>query len=125
MELLLTHYEQFDAVINYEALVIEANQQLIAQGKVPLHVFYPADGLTIADSPLAYINHGDAAKEQAFLKVQAANHLTTRPNNRSSQSGRRVGRVGMQLDTADRRVFNPDWGIDVRARPVTHYVAQR
>ena len=72
MELLLTHYEQFDAVINYEALVIEANQQLIAQGKVPLHVFYPADGLTIADSPLAYINHGDAAKEQAFLKVQAA-----------------------------------------------------
>ena len=29
MELLLARYDEFDAVVNYEALVIEANQQLL------------------------------------------------------------------------------------------------
>jgi Ca-activated chloride channel family protein len=32
MELLLEHYDQFDAMVNYEALVIEANQQLVKRG---------------------------------------------------------------------------------------------
>ena len=60
MELMLAHYEQFDAMVNYEALVIEANQQLAQRGQAPLYAVYPVDGLTIADSPLAYVDHGNA-----------------------------------------------------------------
>ena len=45
----------FDAMVNYECLVIQANQELEAQGREPLYVVYPTDGLTIADSPLAYV----------------------------------------------------------------------
>lgn len=113
MELMVKRYEQFDAMVNYEALVIEANQHLLAEGKAPLYAFYPVDGLTIADSPLAYVDHGDTAKEKAFLTLQEA--LLHEKNQRQIlQSGRRVGRVGMNLDQADRSVFNPDWGIDVQ-----------
>lgn len=38
-------------MVNYECLVIQANQELEAQGREPLYVVYPTDGLTIADSP--------------------------------------------------------------------------
>ena len=31
---------------------------------------YPTDGLTIADSPLAYVDQGDREKEELFLKLQ-------------------------------------------------------
>jgi Ca-activated chloride channel homolog len=41
-------------MVNYEVLVIEANQRLVTQGQEPLLVCYPADGLAIADSSLVY-----------------------------------------------------------------------
>src|SRR5262245_66696516 len=56
VDLLVEHYERFDAMVNYEALVIEANQKLVVRGIEPLFVFYPTDGLAIADSPLVYID---------------------------------------------------------------------
>lgn len=59
LELVLKHPDQFDAMVNYETLVIEANQQLVAQGQAPFYAFYPIDGLIIADSLLAYVNRGD------------------------------------------------------------------
>jgi Ca-activated chloride channel family protein len=94
--------------------VIEANRTLTAQGRPPLYVFYPVDGLTIADSPLAYIDHGNPAKEQAFLQLQKA-LLEETVQRQILHSGRRVGRVGMNLEAADRQVvFNPAWGVDVQ-----------
>lgn len=69
-DLFLQKYDQYDAMVNYEALVIEANQQLVAQGRDPLYAIYPVDGLAIADSPLGYVNHGDAGKEKRFLQLQ-------------------------------------------------------
>lgn len=56
----------YDAMVNYECLIIDANQQLEEEGKEPLYVVYPYDGLSIADSPLGYVDHGDAEKEEAF-----------------------------------------------------------
>jgi Ca-activated chloride channel family protein len=113
MDLLLERYDQFDAVVNYEALVIETNQKLTAQGRPPLYAFYPVDGLTIADAPLAYIDHSNAAKEKAFLTLQTA-LLEEKVQRQILQTGRRVGRVGVQLTAADRQIFNPAWGIDVQ-----------
>ena len=113
MDLLLNHYDQFDAVVNYEALIIEANQKLVAQGQVPLYVVYPLDGLTIADSPLAYIDRGDSVKEKAFVKLQTA-LLEPEQQRKILRSGRRVGRVGMHLDSANTQLFNPAWGLDTQ-----------
>ena len=51
--------------------------------------------------------------EAAFVKLQSA-LLEEEAQRQILARGRRVGRVGMNLESADARVFNPDWGIDVK-----------
>ena len=41
----------YDAMVNYECLIIQANQELEEQGKETLYAVYPYDGLSLADSP--------------------------------------------------------------------------
>ena len=60
----------YDAMVNYEAVIIETNQELIQQGKEPLYVVYPKNGLTISDNTLGYIDNSDAEKEE-FFKANA------------------------------------------------------
>lgn len=104
--------DSFDAMFNYESVVIETNQGLIAQGKEPLYIVYPANGLAVADSPLGLIDKGDAAKETAFLELQAY-LLTPETQNKLSALGRRAGLIGLDATSADPAVWNPDWGIDL------------
>lgn len=112
-DMFLEHYFRYDAMVNYEALIIEANQALVTQGKEPLYAIYPVDGLMVANSPLAYVDKGSAEKEQAFLKLQE--HLSS-PESRAAigQMGRRSGLVGLSVDNPNPAVFNPDWGIDTK-----------
>lgn len=62
---------QYDAMVNYEQLIIQCNEQLEAEGKESLTLVYPKDALAISDSPLAYVDHGDSEKEKLFLDFQA------------------------------------------------------
>ena len=111
-KMLLEYYGQYDGMVNYEALVIEANRELVAAGKNPLYALYPVDGLTIADSPLGYINKGDSKKETLFLKLQE--YLMSEPIQTEIQKlGRRTGLVGLNPSSTDKQVFNPEWGIDL------------
>ena len=111
-DVLLEKYDLLDAMVNYESMVIEANQTLVAQGREPLYAIYPVDGLTIADSPLAFVAKGDVAKEATFKQLQQ--FLLSRDVQRQIQAqGRRTGLVGLGSDSSDARVFNPDWGIDL------------
>lgn len=111
-DLMVERYDLLDAMVNYEAMMIEANQALVAQGREPLYAIYPVDGLTIADSPLAFVNKGEADKERVFKQLQQ--YLLSPEVQRQIQAqGRRTGLVGMGAETADARVFNPEWGIDL------------
>jgi len=111
-EMMVKDYLYFDGMINYEALVIEVNRELVASGREPLYAIYPVDGLSIADSPLALVNKGDKVKETAFLKLQE--YLLSKSVQDEIQAlGRRTGLIGMQADAANSAVFNPAWGIDV------------
>jgi len=116
-DLFLDQYVGYDAMVNYEALIIETNQELLKTGREPLYAVYPVDGLALADSPLGYVNKGDAKKEEAFRALQAF-LLTPETQNRILALGRRVGPLGLNSATADRSVFRPEWGIDV-ARVIT------
>ena len=111
-DLFLKDYDQYDAMFNYESLTIEMNQQLVKSNREPLYAVYPVDGLAIADSPLAFVNKGNADKEQTFLKLQQY-MLSTDVQNEILGQGRRVGLIGLNPDKVDKSVFNPDWGIDV------------
>lgn len=97
----------YDAMVNYESLIIETNQELARMGKDPLHVVYPVDGIVIADSPLAYVDHGDPRKEEFFRKLQAY-LLDRKVQQRLLDLGRRTafgGKYGPE-------VWKSEWGID-------------
>ena len=98
----------FDAMVNYECLMISANQQLEAEGKETLYVVYPYDGLSIADSPFGYVDHGDSGKEEAFLKVQEY-LLSEDVQDEIQRTGRRSGYTGVSEKNKD--VFRADWGL--------------
>jgi Ca-activated chloride channel family protein len=118
-DLFLQEYDDFDGMVNNESAVITANQQLMAEGRSPLYVIYPVDGLGIADWPLGYIDRGDEAKAEFFTKLQ--NYLLS-PDIQQEllDQGRRVG-LGFNPMDADPEVFNSDWGIDLELviQPIT------
>ncbi|MGD9503880.1 MAG: substrate-binding domain-containing protein [Syntrophobacteraceae bacterium] len=101
----------YDSMVNYEAMVIEANQELVTRGKEPLYVVYPVDGIVIADSPLGYVNNGDASKEAIFKKLQDY-LLSDDVQGRILDMGRRTGFGGV-AGKADPKVFNREWGVDL------------
>ncbi|MDP9368105.1 MAG: substrate-binding and VWA domain-containing protein [Chloroflexota bacterium] len=110
-DLFLQQYDAFDGMVNNESAVIAANQQLSAEGRDPLYVVYPVDGLAIADWPLGYVDRGDVAKAEFFAKLQDY-LLSPDVQKELLAQGRRTG-LGLNPIGADPKVFNPDWGIDL------------
>ncbi|HHU52483.1 MAG TPA: VWA domain-containing protein [Clostridiaceae bacterium] len=100
---------EYDAMVNYESLIITTNQELIARGEEPLYVVYPYDGMSIADSPLGYIDNGNEKQEELFLEFQE--FITSdETQDKLQKLGRRTGYQGI-FDN-NKEVFNPDWGLD-------------
>jgi len=106
------HYDEYDSMINYEALGIEANQTLTQRGQEPLFAIYPEDGLAIADCPLYYVDHGDADKHK-FVQGLLQYLKSPDAQQKIMALGWRVGDAGLGTAAADPRVFNSDWGVDV------------
>lgn len=102
----------YDAMFNYEAIVLEANEALVEQQQEPLFMIYPANGLAVADSPLGYVDHGDADKEQAFLDLQQY-LLSNEIQEEITRTGRRAGLIGLSAEAASSGIWNPDWGVDL------------
>ena len=98
----------YDAMVNYECLIIQANEELESRGEETLYVVYPYDGLTLADSPLGYVDNGDDDKETAFLELQEY-LLSENVQNEIQRTGRRTGYTGISDETRD--VFRTDWGM--------------
>ena len=110
-DLFLQEYDAFDGMVNNESAIIAANQQLTTEGRAPLYVIYPSDGLAVADWPLGYVDHGSPEKAAFFLKLQE--HLLSDTVQRELLAqGRRTG-IGLRPQGADLSVFDPAWGIDL------------
>lgn len=105
----------FDAMVNYEALIISANQELERQGKETLYAVYPVDGMTMANSPLGFVSeNGEEGRnqeksEEAFLKLQDY-LLSEKVQDEIQKTGRRTGMGG--VSEKNKKVFRSDWGID-------------
>jgi Ca-activated chloride channel family protein len=100
----------YDAMVNYETLIIAANRRLREEGREALHVVYPAEGVAMADSPLGYVDNGDAEKEALFKKLQ--DYLLSSPVQLAIQeTGRRTGFI--PISEKNKSVFNIDDGIDI------------
>ena len=100
----------YEAVFTYESSIIEINKKLEAYGKEPLYALYPTDGVSISDSPFAYIDRGIDSKKEIFQDFQ--DYLLSKEGQALLQTkGRRTWFGGINTE-ADKSVFNPNWGID-------------
>ena len=100
----------YDAVISYESSIININKQLEKQNKEPLYALYPTDGVSISDSIFALVNNKDEGKKEDFLKIQDY-FLSGDGQEILENLGRRTW-YGGTTDKANKKVFNPAWGID-------------
>lgn len=100
----------YEAVVTYESSIININKQLVAQGKEPLYAIYPVDGVSISDSPLAYIDNKDNTKKEVFENLQSY-IISDEGQELLQEKGRRTWYGGISSNT-DKTIFNPDWGID-------------
>ena len=67
-------------------------------------------GVSISDSPFAYIDNSDENKLKQFTKLQSY-ILSNEGQQELVKTGRRVWYGGVNNNT-DKSVFNPNWGID-------------
>ena len=67
-------------------------------------------GVSISDSPFAYIDNSDENKLEQFTKLQSY-ILSNEGQQELVKTGRRVWYGGIN-ENADKSVFNPNWGID-------------
>lgn len=111
---LITMYNNgdYNAMINYESTLISLNKKLVSKGKEPLYLIYPVDGVAINDMPFAYINNdsNDTKKKDVFLEFQE--YLTSDKSLKNMEKLGYRSWYGGTNDNADKKIFNPEWGID-------------
>src|SRR3981081_4101455 len=81
------HYQ---AMWNYEAVIKETNDKLTAARAEPLYAVYPQDGVSIADSPLGFVERGRGKEVESFFSDLQAFMLKGDTQARIAQTGRRV-----------------------------------
>ena len=100
----------YEAVFTYESAIININKELKKNNKEILYALYPVDGVSISDSPIGYINHDNDKKKEEYDKL--VEYLTGKDGQKLlAKYGRRTWFGGV-TNKADKKVFNPDWGID-------------
>jgi len=81
---------RYDAMWNYEAVIKETNDKLRAAGYELLYAVYPADGVSVADSPLGFIDRGRGEEVATFFNELQNFLLNGETQSRIAQTGRRV-----------------------------------
>ncbi len=100
----------YDAMVNYETLIIQTNERLEKEGKEPLYCVYPVDGLSLSDSPLAYVDKGDGEKEKLFLDFQKY-ILSDKAQDGIEKTGKRSAYGTVRGE--NKKIYKKEWGIDL------------
>lgn len=100
----------YEAVVTYESSIININKYLSENNLETLYALYPIDGVSISDSPFAYIDNGNENKKEKFEIIQEY-ILSEEGQKELSKLGRRTWYGGIN-ENVDKTVFNPNWGID-------------
>ncbi|MEW6639771.1 MAG: VWA domain-containing protein [Pseudomonadota bacterium] len=116
------HYE---AMWNYEAVIKETNDKLIADRQEPLYAIYPEDGVAVADSPLGFVDRGRGNEVESFFNDLQAFLLKDDSQARIAKTGRRVELARAALLPADAATnVNPGRAVTV-VRPPEPAVIQK
>ena len=101
----------YDAAITYESSLINLNKELVSKNKEPYYIVYPVDGVTISDSPLAYVANENSDAEKAIFDEFQTYILSKEGQKKLEEYGRRTWYGGINKNV-DKGTFNSDWGID-------------
>lgn len=101
----------YDALVNYESSLIDLNNQLIESNKEPLRFIYPSDGVSVSDSPFAYIDNNNVNKLETFNELQSF-LLSADTQQKLESMGRRTTYGGL---ISNEEVFKESYGIDNNA----------
>ncbi len=108
--------DRFDAMVNYESLVIQADKALDKDGHDPLLTVYPSDGIAVSDSPFGYVDRGQKLKSafDSFSKALGSKDAKLE----FERAGRRTGLGGTLAYATDSQVkqsFRAEWGVNTDA----------
>lgn len=101
---------KYNAMINYESSFINLNKRLVSEGKEPLYLIYPQDGVALNDMPLAYVSHGQDSKKREFFLEMQSYIRSDEVSLLMQEKGFRTWFGGVN-DNVNKEIFNPDWGI--------------
>jgi Ca-activated chloride channel homolog len=104
----------YDAMVNYEAVIMDTNVELTKQNREPLHLIYPVDGLAVADYPLGFIIHKEdsdkqQSKKEAFFDSLQDYLLKPDTQGKIADLGRRTS----EMVKVNGALYNPAWGVDL------------
>ena len=100
----------YDAMVNYETLIIKTNNELEKLGREPLIAIYPIDGLVFSDAPLAFVSKTDnEKKEETFLEFQDY-LLSDEVQDKIEMTGRRSNFNTVR--DSNKKYFKSEWGLD-------------
>ena len=115
-DMVVANPDRFDAMVNYESLVIQADKALDKDGHDPLLTVYPSDGIAVSDSPFGYVDRGQKLKS-AFASFSKA--LGSKDAKLEfERAGRRTGLGGTLAYATDSQVkqsFRAEWGVNTDA----------
>jgi len=104
---------RYEAMWNYEAVLKQTNDTLVARGSEPLWLVYPKDGVAVSDGPLGYLDRGRGTDVETFVLGLQKFLLSDDVQKRIAATGRRVG-----LGRSDAAAPVAAWNFDP-SRPVT------
>ena len=79
---------QYQAIWNYEAVIKETNDKLVADRKEPLYAIYPEDGVSVGDSPLGFVDRGRGKEVESFFNDLQGFLLKSETQARIAATGR-------------------------------------
>ncbi|MBN8941958.1 MAG: substrate-binding domain-containing protein [Rhizobiales bacterium] len=104
---------RYDAMWNYEAVLKETNETLVARGGEPLWLVYPKDGVAVSDGPLGLVDRGRGQEVESFVLDLQKFLLSGDAQTRIAATGRRI-----PLGRADAARPVAEWNFDP-SRPIT------
>ena len=80
----------YDGLWNYEAVIKELNDTLRSEQKEQLYAIYPVDGVSVADSPLGFVDRGRGKEVETFFNELQIFLVGPEAQGRIAQTGRRI-----------------------------------
>lgn len=97
----------YDGMWNYEAVIKEVNDRLRQSGRELLWAVYPTEGVSVADSPLGFVERGRGKEVEEFFLALQQYLLSPDIQARIAATGRRI-----PLGATDAARPEPDWNFD-------------